>query len=113
MNCNFYFDYKAKGYATDAKTAIKSITQASEIYYNERGDYPENCIEDMISGGFIDLKQSTLNKWEFDCQWPDDSGVGGWIEAFSTGEMTGGGGHTVFYKMDTGIFSGYGQDNKE
>ena len=113
MNCNIYFNYVAKGYATEAKTAIKNITQAAEMFRNEEGDYPADCIEEMTGSGHLDLKQSTINKWEFDCVWPDDSGDGGTITATSTSEMSGGAYKEVKYDMTTGIYYGYGQKDQE
>ena len=108
-----YWQYKVKAYATDAKTAIKNITQAAEMYRNEEGDYPSDCIDEMTAAGHLDLKQSTMNKWEFDCAWPDDSGEGGTIVATSTADMSGGENKEVTYNMTTSQFTGYGQKAQE
>ena len=108
-----YFSYVEKAYATDAKTAIKNITQAAEMYRNEEGDYPSDCIDEMTAAGHLDLKQSTMNKWEFDCAWPDDSGEGGTIVATSTADMSGGENKEVKYDMTTSRYTGYGQKDQE
>ena len=108
-----YFSYVEKAYATDAKTAIKNITQAAEMFRNEEGDYPADCIEEMTGSGHLDLKQSTQNKWEFDCVWPDDSGEGGTITATSTADMSGGENKEVKYDMTTSKYTGYGQKDQE
>ena len=60
-----YYSYVKKGYATEAKTQLKSIVQAADMYYSERGE-PAPDVETMETEGYIELKQSVKNKWEFD-----------------------------------------------
>ena len=107
-----YNNYVKKGYATEAKTQIKNIIQASEIYYSNHGDFPADCWETMKDEGYLEIKKSVTNKWEFECNFAEE-GEGGTISATSTEEMSGGSGNTVDFDMDTGKFTGYGQSSSE
>ena len=102
-----YYSYVKKGYATEAKTQLKSIVQAADIYYSERGE-PAPDVETMETEGYIELKQSVKNKWEFDLNL-DPNGDGGSCTATSTEEMSGGAGEVLTYDVATGKFTGYGQ----
>ena len=77
-----YYSYVKKGYATEAKTQLKSIVQAADMYYSERGE-PAPDVETMETEGYIELKQSVKNKWEFDLNL-DPNGDGGSCTATST-----------------------------
>ena len=107
-----YNNYVKKGYATEAKTQIKNIVQASEFYYTENGDFPPDCWETMKDEGFLEIKKSVTNKWEFECNFAEE-GEGGTISATSTEEMSGGSGNTVEFDIDNGRFTGYGQSTSE
>ncbi len=102
-----YYSYVKKGYATEAKTQLKSIVQAADMYYSERGE-PAPDVETMETEGYIELKQSVKNKWEFDLNL-DPNGDGGSASATSTEEMSGGAGEVLTYDVATGKFTGYGQ----
>ena len=120
MGCEFlaivgipkYNSYTKKGYAGEAKTQIKNIIQAAEMYANENGDYPPDCWETMKDEGFLAIKKSVINKWNFECDFAWE-GEGGIVCATSTYEMSGGAWNTVCYDIDTGRFSGYGQSRNE
>ena len=103
-----YNNYVKKGYATEAKTQIKNIVQAAELYATENGDFPPDCWETMKDEGFLEIKKSVTNKWEFECDF--GYGEGGTICATSTYEMAGGPWKRVCFDYDTGRFSGYGQN---
>ena len=107
-----YNNYVKKGYATEAKTQIKNIVQAAELYATENGDFPPDCWETMKDEGFLEIKKSVTNKWEFECNFAEE-GEGGTISATSTEEMSGGSGNTVEFDIDTGRFTGYGQSTSE
>ena len=107
-----YNNYVKKGYATEAKTQIKNIVQAAELYATENGDFPPDCWETMKEEGFIEIKKSVTNKWEFECNFAEE-GSGGSISATSTEEMSGGSGNTIEFDLDTGRFTGYGQSSSE
>ena len=107
-----YNNYVKKGYATEAKTQIKNIIQAAELYATENGDFPPDCWETMKDEGFLEIKKSVTNKWEFECNFAEE-GEGGTVSATSTEEMSGGSGNTVEFDVDNGRFTGYGQSTSE
>ena len=102
-----YYSYVKKGYATEAKTQIKSIVQAADMYKSENGSFPTD-ITTMKDEGYLDIKKSVLKKWEFEFSF-DDDGETGTVTATSTDEMSGGAGNKVEYDKETGKFTGYGQ----
>ena len=106
-----YYSYVKKGYATEAKTQLKSIVQAADMYYSERGEAAPD-VETMEAEGFIEIKQSVKNKWDFELNL-DPTGGGGSCTATSTEEMSGGAGEMVTYDVATGKFTGYGQGTQE
>ena len=108
-----YFKYVERGYASDAKVQIKNILQNAELYRQETGQWPTD-VEIMMDEGFIELKRSILNKWEFTVQLEDDDiGTSGQISATSLPAMHGGEGHQIIFLVDEGEFVGYGQKRKE
>jgi type II secretion system protein G len=108
-----YFKYVERGYASDAKVQIKNILQNAELYRQETGQWPTD-VETMIAEGYIELKRSILNKWEFTVQLENDEmGTSGQISATSLPAMHGGEGHQVIFLVDEGEYVGYGQKRKE
>ena len=108
-----YFKYVERGYASDAKVQIKNILQNAELYRQETGQWPTD-VETMMAEGFIELKRSILNKWEFTVQLEDDDiGTSGQISATSLPAMHGGEGHQVIFLVDEGEYVGYGQKRQE
>ena len=105
-----YYSYVKKGYATEAKTQLKSIVQAADMYYSERGEYPAD-VEEMETEGYIELKTSVKKKWEFEISL--DENDGGTCSATSTEEMPGGAGEIITYEVENGRFTGYGQGTGE
>ena len=89
MGCEFfavigipkYFKYTEKGYGTEAKTQIKNILQAAQMYYSENGDFPPDCWETMKDWGYLEIKKSVTNKWEFECYFGEygDGGTIKWV----------------------------------
>ena len=102
-----YYSYVKKGYATEAKTQIKSIVQAADMFKSENGSFPTDIMT-MKDEGYLDIKKSVLKKWEFEFSF-DDDGETGVVTATSTDEMPGGAGNKVEYDKETGKFTGYGQ----
>ena len=86
-----YYSYVRKGYATEAKTQMKNIVQASEIYKMENDSYPPDCWETLKEEDYLEIKKSITKKWEFECSF-DEDGEGGTLSATSTEEMGGGAG---------------------
>ena len=108
-----YFKYVERGYASDAKVQIKNILQNAELYRQETGQWPTD-VETMIAEGYIELKRSILNKWEFTVQLEDNEmGTSGQIAATSLPGMQGGEGHQVIFLVDEGEYVGYGQKRQE
>ncbi len=108
-----YFKYVERGYASDAKVQIKNILQNAELYRQETGEWPTD-VETMMAEGYIELKRSILNKWEFTVQLEDNEmGTSGQISATSLPAMHGGEGHQVTYLVDEGEYIGYGQKRQE
>ena len=108
-----YFKYVERGYASDAKVQIKNILQNAELYRQETGEWPSD-IETMEAEGYIELKRSIKNKWEFTIQLEDNEmGTSGQISATSLPLMQGGEGHQIIYLVDEGEYVGYGQKRQE
>ena len=108
-----YFKYVERGYASDAKVQIKNILGSAELFRQETGQWPTD-VETMIADGYIELKESILNKWEFTVQLEDgDHGTSGQLSATSLPAMHGGEGHQVVYLVDEGEYVGYGQKRQE
>ena len=108
-----YFKYVERGYASDAKVQIKNILQNAELYRQETGQWPTD-VETMMTEGYIELKRSILNKWEFTVQLEDNEmGTSRQISATSLPAMHGGEGHQVVYLVDEGESVGYGQKRQE
>ena len=108
-----YFKYVERGYASDAKVQIKNILQNAELYRQETGVWPAD-VQNMMDEGYIEIKRSIINKWEFTLQLDnDESGTTGQISATSLPGMQGGEGHQVNFLVDEGEYVGYGQKRKE
>jgi len=104
-----YLDYVRSGYASEARTVMSNINNASKMYYQTRGEWPTE-IDELERAGQKDVRRSTKLKWTFDIQLSDQ---GGRITASSTEEMSGGAGHQIIYDADRGKFSGYGSPEGE
>ena len=107
-----YFKYVERGYASDAKVQIKNILQNAELYRQETGLWPTD-VDIMEVGGYIELKESIKNKWEFTLQLEGEAGATGQISATSLPDMHGGEGHQVIFLVDEGEYVGYGQKRQE
>ena len=104
-----YLDYVRSGYASEARTVMSNINNASKMYYQTSGQWPSE-VDELERAGQLDVSRSTKKKWGFDIQLNDQ---GGRITATSTEEMSGGAGHQVIYDADNGKFIGYGSPEGE
>ena len=104
-----YLNYVKSSYASEARTVMSNINNASKMYYQTRGEWPTE-VDELERSGQLDVSCSTKLKWTFDIQLSDQ---GGRITATSTEEMSGGAGHQVVYDGDNGKFSGYGSPEGE
>ena len=102
-----YLTYVESGYASEARTVMSNINNASKMYYQTRGEWPSE-VDELERAGQLDVSRSTKLKWTFDLQLNDQ---GGRITATSTKEMSGGAGKQVFYDADLGKFTGYGSSD--
>ena len=104
-----YFDYVERGYATDAKTQLKSIYESAKLYRSENGTYPADVTE-INDGQYLNIPQSTLEKWDFEININDDEdNMTGTLTATSLEGMQGGAGEQVVFDIATEKFTGYGQ----
>ena len=104
-----YLNYVKSSYASEARTVMSNINNASKMYYQTRGEWPTE-VDELERSGQLDVSRSTKLKWTFDIQLSDQ---GGRITATSTEEMSAGAGHQVVYDGDNGKFSGYGSPEGE
>ena len=107
-----YFKLTENTYAKEAEIQIKNMVKSAGQYKLNNGELPPDCWETMKDEGFLEIKKSVTNKWEFECNFAEE-GEGGTISATSTEEMSGGSGNTVEFDIDTGRFTGYGQSTSE
>jgi len=99
----------AREYATDAKTQLKSIYEASKLYRSETGDWPTDFME-INDGNYLNIPSSTLEKWDFDINiYDDDDYTGGSLTATSLEGMPGGAGEQIIFDVATERYYGYGQ----
>ncbi len=96
-----YTQYVRSAHASEAKSVIGSISNAADMFYQTRGQYPGD-VEELEREGLLELKPSIKRNWIFELQLPTT------ITATSTAEMEGGEGHIIYYDRELGSFSGYG-----
>ena len=94
-------EFKQTSYASEARTVISNIHNASKMYYQTKGEWPGD-VEQLERAGQLDLNRSTKLKWTFELQLPDR------LIATSTEEMKDGAGKVVLFDSLTGKFYGYG-----
>ena len=104
-----YLDYVKSSYASEARTVMSNINNASKMFFQTKGQWPGE-VEELERAGQLDLSRSTKLKWSFRIELNDE---GGRITAISTEEMSGGAGHEVVYDADNGKFTGYGSPEGE
>jgi len=100
-----YTNYVKQARASEAQSAIGAIYNASKMYYQDTGEWPNDIENQLESEGYINLDQSLMQRWEFEIIGSNPITT---IQAVSTSEMKGGEGHVVTYNVETGEFTGYG-----
>jgi len=103
-----YQNYVKGAYASDAQSAIGSIWNASQMYYQDMGEWPDDI--EQLQPKYIDIKTSTERQWSFTIIGGGD-GISE-ITAVSTEEMKQGAGHEIRFLTEEGTFSGYGFDEE-
>ncbi len=104
-----YLNYVKSSYASEARTVMSNINNASKMYYQTKGEWPSE-VDQLERSGQLDLSRSTKTKWSFRIELNDE---GGRITATSSEDMSGGAGHEVVYDADIGRFTGYGSPEGE
>ena len=98
-----YIEYVKSSYASEARTVMSNINNASKMYYHTTGQWPSE-VDELERSGHLNIDQSTKLKWYFELQLNDQ---GGRITATSTEEMSGEAGHQVIFDADLRKFIGY------
>ena len=106
-----YLEYVKSSYASEARTVMSNVANASKMYWQTKGEIPDD-IDQLERAGQLDVSRSTKLKWQFQLQFTGPP-FGGQITATSTEEMSGGSGHIVVYNADLGRFTGYGSPESE
>ena len=111
-----YFALTETSYSKEAEIQIKNLYQSASTYYTKTGNLPGDCYEEMEQNGSIEMKQSVIDSWEFQCDWifdDDEKEITGTITATSTEANEAGAGKTVAFDILTGEVTGYGQGDQE
>lgn len=98
-----YVEYVKTARASDAKTTINAIWQAAQVYYQDKGEWP-NTVEDLENESYVEMAKSTKLQWTFQIVGAPPQ----LVTAISTEQMKGGAGKEVTYNIETGEWSGYG-----
>ena len=107
---------KRNSISKEAQIHIKNLYTSASTYYTKTGNLPGDCYEEMEQHGAIEMKQSVIDAWEFQCDWifdDDEKEITGTITAISTEANQAGAGKTVAYDLLTGEVTGYGQGDQE
>ena len=111
-----YFALTEAAYVKEAEIQIKNLYQSASTYQLKNGSLPGDCYEEMETSGDIEMKQSVIDAWDFQCDWIYDDAqkeITGTITATSTEANEAGAGKVVVYDIITGDATGYGQGNEE
>ena len=111
-----YFALTENSYAKEGEIQIKNLEQSATNFYQQNGRMPGDCYEEMEQSGAIEMKQSVIDAWEFQCDWifdEDEKELSGTITATSTEANEAGPGKSVVYDLKSGEFTGYGQGGRE
>ena len=111
-----YFALTENSYAKEAQIQIKNLEQSATNFYQQNGRMPGDCYEEMEQSGAIEMKQSVIDAWEFQCDWifdEDEKELSGTITATSTEANEAGPGKSVVYDLKSGEVTGYGQGEQE
>ncbi len=99
-----YQNYVKGAYASDAQSAIGSIYNAAQMYYQDIGEWPDGL--EQLEPKYIQMQNSTMRQWSFTIIGGGD-GISE-ITAVSTEEMKQGPGNEVRFITETGKYEGYG-----
>ncbi len=105
-----YVKYVESARASEAKSVIGNLYNASKMYYQTTGRWPDN-VDQLENSGQIQIDLSTKNQWTFTLDGLDVNA--GTITATSSDQMEGGADHVVTFDCETASYSGYGTPNSE
>ena len=111
-----YYALTKTAYSKEAEIQIKNLYQSASNFQIKNGNLPNDCYEEMEQSGDIEMKQSVIDAWDFQCDWIFDDAsneITGTITATSTEANEAGSGKVVVYDIVTGESTGYGQGNDE
>jgi len=98
-----YVEYVKSARASDAKTSINAIWQASQVYYQDKGQWPAT-IDDLENEKYLTLSDASKLQWTYQIVGAPPTTISG----TSTEQMRGGAGHQVIYHINDGTWTGYG-----
>ncbi|HKP94484.1 MAG TPA: prepilin-type N-terminal cleavage/methylation domain-containing protein [Fibrobacteria bacterium] len=101
-----YLKYVEGARAADAQTTIGSIVTAEKIHYQKYGHYAP--LEELQKKKVLKVDEATNTNWSFETDANGEAFT--YVRANSKEEMAGGSGKQVEFQVNTGVFSGYGQD---
>ncbi len=96
--------------AADAQSTIAAIKTAHKMYRQKYGKVP-NDLKELERKKLVSIDNVTQRNWKFDITNSRDDLKE--IMATSTEHMPGGAGERVVYDAETGVWTGYGQDEEE
>ena len=94
----------------EAEIQIKNLLRSAVNFYTWNGRMPSDCYEEMEQYGAIEMKQSVIDSWEFQCDWIFDEyemKISGTVTVTSTESNNAGSGIVVEYDMLTGEFDAF------
>jgi prepilin-type N-terminal cleavage/methylation domain-containing protein len=102
-----YLSYVEGARAAEAQTTISAIVSTEKIFYQKHGRYA--TLEELTSKNkHLSMDASTELNWNFEIVATESDLKK--VSAMSTEDMPGGAGKSVEFDVQTGKFSGYGQD---
>ena len=111
-----YFALTETSYSKEAEIQMKNMYNSATTYYNRFGTMPSNCYEEMDNKGLLDMEQSVIDSWDFQCDWEFDQAeraILGTITANSTENNSAGPGKQIVFDILTKSYTGYGQGDEE
>jgi prepilin-type N-terminal cleavage/methylation domain-containing protein len=106
-----YQQYVKSAYASEAQATIGAIMNASQMYYQDMGTYPED-VEAQLEPRYLQINRATKKSWTFVLVGGGGENPPSQITATSTEEMKQGAGNEIIFDTETGRFSGFGFDNE-
>ena len=113
---SYFYRSSTRSYTREAEIQMKNMVKGASTFYVNNGQMPADCFEEMELAGLIEMKQSVIDSWDFQCDWEFDYAereIVGTITATSTEENYAGIGKVIQYDILEETFSGYRQGRDE